>query len=71
MSAELVLVLTAGTPVRLEEDCPECGWADLWAVTVHSISTHGVGTMGIFTGCARCRQSSAKGRGDARPPAHP
>tara|TARA_B100000378_G_scaffold194955_1_gene158705 strand:- start:468 stop:650 length:183 start_codon:yes stop_codon:yes gene_type:complete len=54
--AALIVVLSAGTPIRLDTDCPECGWADLWQIPVHSLSHHGVGTVAIATWCLRCQR---------------
>lgn len=50
----LAIPLTAGTPRRLDTDCPQCGWADLWQVTLHSLTPHGVGTVARLTRCQRC-----------------
>ena len=48
-------VLVPGAARRLEDDCPDCGWADLWQVTIHSLSDAGVGDVAVTTMCARCR----------------
>jgi hypothetical protein len=52
-----VLIVTApGTPVHLDADCPECGWADLWQIPLHSLTERGVGTIAVATWCLRCRR---------------
>jgi predicted RNA-binding Zn-ribbon protein involved in translation (DUF1610 family) len=50
----LAVVVAAGTPARLEHDCPSCGWADVWQVAVHSLTLHGVGTIAVVRRCQRC-----------------
>lgn len=50
------VVVAAGTAVRLEADCPSCGWADLWSFPVHSLAAHGVGLVATVIRCARCGQ---------------
>lgn len=51
-----IVTLTAGTPRRLDTDCPVCGWADLWQVTLHTLTPTGVGTAAVITQCERCTQ---------------
>lgn len=46
--------IIAGTPQRLDADCPDCGWADLWQVALHTLSDTGVNTIGTHTQCMRC-----------------
>lgn len=48
------ITLTAGTPTRLDHECPTCGWADVWEVAIHSLSLNGVGTIAIARRCVRC-----------------
>lgn len=50
----LRIPLAAGTPIRLDTECPDCGWADMWQVTIHTLTAHGVGTAGTIARCARC-----------------
>lgn len=52
----VLIVTVAGTPVHLDADCPECGWADLWEIPLHSLTTAGVGTIAIATWCLRCQR---------------
>lgn len=49
-----VIVWLVPTMVRLDTDCPMCGWADLWRVTVHTLTDAGVGQAAEMIHCARC-----------------
>lgn len=49
------VVVVAGTAVRLEADCPSCGWADMWSFPVHSLTSYGVGLLATVTHCMRCQ----------------
>jgi hypothetical protein len=51
----VVIVMTPGTPERLEVDCTACGWADVWQVRVYSLSPHGVTCRGVVRRCQRCK----------------
>ncbi len=56
MVARLTVYLTS-TNVRLDTDCPTCGWADLWHLTVHMLTPNGVTTVAETIRCARCDRS--------------
>ncbi len=51
----LIVIMTLGTPERLDVDCTECGWADVWQVRVYSLSIHGVSPRGVVRRCQRCK----------------
>ncbi|WP_279367348.1 hypothetical protein [Microbacterium testaceum] len=45
------------THVRLDTDCPVCGWADLFHITVHSLTSSGVSIVAEMIRCARCENT--------------
>lgn len=49
-----VVTLTPGTPTKLDDECPACGWADIWEVAILSLSPNGVCTVAIARRCLRC-----------------
>ncbi|WP_114587761.1 hypothetical protein [Microbacterium arborescens] len=49
-----VTVYLIPTHARLDDDCPVCGWADLWRVALHRLSPSGVTTVHEATHCTRC-----------------
>lgn len=55
MSTPAGITLTAGTPRRLDTDCPHCGWADLWTIDLHALTPNGVSTVAHATRCLRCQ----------------
>lgn len=63
MATSLGIHIIPGTPIHLEEDCPNCGWADLWRVEGHMISPAGVSTIGVATRCVRCGYTPSRGSG--------
>lgn len=54
MTRGVVVTVDPGTPVRLEDDCPGCGWSDLWRYTLHHLTSRGVGTLATIVVCRRC-----------------
>lgn len=41
-------------PRRLDEDCPGCGWADLWQMELLHLGDQGVSVFARVVFCARC-----------------
>ncbi|CAN7241037.1 hypothetical protein LJR045_000973 [Microbacterium sp. LjRoot45] len=57
MPRDLGIRVDATEPVRLDEDCPECGWSDLWRASMLLLGAAGVSTLGVATQCSRCGYS--------------
>lgn len=57
----LSLHLTPGAPHRVTDTCPECGWADIWEITLYVLKDDGPIDVASARRCLRC-ESAERGK---------